>query len=69
MSTRSSQERNVRNCLTDEGGPLGCAKKKEVLTSCCTRDEGRSLEAALQGEASNCHKLLRHNGHGGERCG
>ena len=23
MSTRSSQKRNVRNCLTDEGRPLG----------------------------------------------
>ena len=29
MSTQSSQERSVRNCLTDEGRPLGCAKKKE----------------------------------------
>jgi len=35
----------------------------------CLTDEGRSLEAALQGAASNCNKLLRHNGHGGERCG
>jgi hypothetical protein len=28
MSTRSLQEQNVRNYLTDEGRPLGCAKKE-----------------------------------------
>ena len=58
----------MRNRLTDEGRPLGCAKKKCKLHAVREMREG-PLEAALQGEASNCHKLLRHNGHGGERCG
>ena len=30
MSTRSSQERNVRNCLTDEGRPLGTGLQEQV---------------------------------------
>jgi len=42
---------------------------EEAQASCCTGDEGWSLEAALQGEASNSHKLLWLNGRGGERCG
>ena len=36
---------------------------------CCTRDEGGPFGAALQGEASNSHKLLRLQGCGGERYG
>ena len=33
--------------------------QEDAKASCCTRDEGRSLGVALQGEASNCHGLLR----------
>src|SRR5260370_109508 len=36
---------------------------------CCTRDERRRLEPALQDVGSNHRKLLRHNGRGGERFG
>src|SRR5215831_4959382 len=32
--------------------------QEDAKASCCTEDEGRSFGAALQGEASNCHKLL-----------
>src|SRR5664279_3356577 len=30
MSTRSSQGQNVRNCLTDEGRPLGTGLQEQV---------------------------------------
>ena len=43
--------------------------QEDVETSCCTRDEGGPFGAALQEEASNCHKLLRSKGRGGERYG
>ena len=33
--------------------------QEDAKASCCTRDEGRSLGAALWEEASNSHKLLR----------
>ena len=33
--------------------------QEDVRASCCTKDEGRSFEAALQREASNSHKLLQ----------
>jgi hypothetical protein len=40
-----------------------------VQAPCCTRDEGGPFGAALQGEVSNSHKLLRTQGRGGERYG
>src|SRR5215469_15091965 len=33
--------------------------QEDARASCCTKDEGRSFEAALQREASNSHKLLQ----------
>src|SRR5208283_935583 len=36
---------------------------------CCTKDEGGPFGAALQGEASNCHKLLWTQVRSGERYG
>jgi hypothetical protein len=33
--------------------------QEDAKASCCTKDEGRSLGAALWEEASNSHKLLR----------
>ena len=33
--------------------------QEDAQASCCTKDEGRSFEAALQREASNSHKLLQ----------
>jgi len=32
---------------------------EDAQASCCTRDEGRPFEVALEGEASNSQKLLR----------
>jgi hypothetical protein len=51
-----------------KGMRRSCVKKARIA-SCCARDEGRPLETALYGEVSNCHKLLRSNGRGGERYG
>ena len=33
--------------------------QEDAEASCCTKDEGGPFGAALQGEASNRHKLLR----------
>jgi len=44
-----------------------CHEGTEV--PCCTKDEGGPFGAALQGEASNCHKLLWTQVRGGERYG
>jgi hypothetical protein len=33
--------------------------QEDARASCCTKDEGRSFEAALQREASNSHKPLQ----------
>ena len=33
--------------------------QEDAKASCCMGDEGRPFEVALQGEASNSHKLLR----------
>ena len=43
--------------------------QEDAKASCCTRDEGGPLGTALWGEVSNCHKLLRSKGRGGERYG
>jgi hypothetical protein len=32
---------------------------EDAQASCCTREEGRPFEVALEGEASNRQKLLR----------
>ena len=47
-------------------GPL-C--QEVAKAACCTEDEGGPFGAALWGEASNCHELLRLNSRGGERHG
>src|SRR5271165_6448904 len=44
-----------------------CHESTEV--PCCTKDEGGPFGAVLQGEASNCHKLLWTQVRGGERYG
>jgi hypothetical protein len=49
-TSRVSREAQARFC---EG-----LCQEDAKASCCTEDEGRSFGAALQGEASNCHKLL-----------
>ena len=33
--------------------------QEDARASCCTKDEGRSFEVAVQREASNSHKLLQ----------
>ena len=33
--------------------------QEDAHASCCAGDEGRPFGAALLGEASNCHELLR----------
>ena len=38
---------------------------EDLFEPCCTRDERRPLEPALQDVGSNQRKLLRHNGRGG----
>ena len=40
------------------GVPWGLCHE-DAQASCCTRDEGRPFEVALEGEASNSQKLLR----------
>ena len=40
------------------GGCWGLCHE-DAQASCCTRDEGRPFEVALEGEASNSQKLLR----------
>jgi len=47
---------------------IGVSGRSEVA-SCCALDEGRSLGAALQEEASNHHERLLLNGDGRERHG
>jgi hypothetical protein len=47
VAIEQSQRANRRLCQED------------ARASCCTKDEGRSFEAALQREASNSHKLLQ----------
>ena len=44
-------------------------KQENFFRLCCTRDERRPLELALQDVGSNHRKLLRPNGRGGERFG
>jgi transposase len=46
-----------------------CCVKKERRAPCCALDEGRSLGAALQEEASNHHERPSLNGDGRERHG
>jgi hypothetical protein len=43
--------------------------RRSELAPCCALDEGRSLGAALQEEASNHHERLSLNGDGRERHG
>src|ERR1700693_664173 len=43
--------------------------RRSVAAPCCALDEGRSLGAALQEEASNRHERLLLNGGGRERQG
>ena len=45
----------------DRNGSTGDRRlcQEDARASCCTKDEGRSFEAALQREASNSHKLLQ----------
>ena len=45
-----------------ESGTSGSVRglcQEDARASCCTKDEGGPFGAALQGEASNNHKLLR----------
>ena len=53
----------------DAGQSGGSLCQEGAQAPCCTRDEGGPFGAALQGEASNSHKLLRLQGCGGERYG
>src|SRR5207245_7739939 len=42
-------------------GSMSGLCQEDEKSSCCTKDEGGSFGVALQGEASNCHKLLQSN--------
>jgi hypothetical protein len=47
MSTRGSQERRVRNCLTDEGRPLGVGLQERAsnrLSAAMDKSHGRERE-------------------------
>jgi hypothetical protein len=46
-----------------------CVSRRSKVALCCALDEGRSLGAALQEEASNRHERLLPNGDGRERHG
>ena len=49
-------------------GQFGVSRRSDVAP-CCALDEGRSLGAVLQEEASNRHERLLPNGDGRERHG
>ncbi len=50
-------------------GPTRRVSRRSEVAPCCALDEGRSLGAALQEEASNRHERLLLNGDGRERHG
>jgi hypothetical protein len=58
----------VAVALANKMARIGVSGRSEVA-SCCALDEGRSLGAALQEEASNHHERLLLNGDGRERHG
>jgi hypothetical protein len=59
----------TRMTVRHESAKEDSCKQENFFRLCCTRDERRPLELALQDVGSNHRKLLRHNGRGGERFG
>jgi hypothetical protein len=59
----------MRMMVRHESAKEDSCKQENFFRLCCTRDERRPLELALQDGGSNHRKLLRHNGRGGERFG
>ena len=56
MSTRSSQERSVRNCLTDEGRPLGVGLQERTSnrrSAAMVKSHGRERERKRPGETGS----------------
>src|ERR1017187_7942286 len=56
MSTRNSQERNVRNCLTDEGRPLEVGLQERTsnhLSAAVDKSHGRGAETKRPGETGS----------------
>src|ERR1017187_3261022 len=65
MSTRNSQERNVRNCLTDEGRPLEVGLQERTsnhLSAAVDKSHGRGAEGkglARPGQVSGKKRTAR----------
>jgi hypothetical protein len=64
----TGRDRQHRRFIATMVSGFGVSRRSEAA-QCCALDEGRSLGAALQEEASNHHERLPHNGGGRERHG
>ena len=54
-----AEQRRQVTCVRMESTGNRRLCQEDERSSCCTKDEGGSFEAALQREASNSHKLLQ----------